>query len=760
MAKNKVFFHGIGNGIGEMMRTVDAAGIPFVIKSIKNEGFVVEGVELARASGLPHTIVYRDPAPDGLPNDIPNLDVEPAVSAAAFWERVKNVLPAGVKDNRDLVWVEPTNEMSTNNTDHPGAAWVGQWCLAMAILMNEDGYRAMLWGANGGQPGQLGEPADADWYNGFSPFLEYAGNNREIVAISLHEGILKVDYRTDPAWHPLNHPWIAGRYEFAINAADVQGFPRPTILLSEWAESNDDIPGFYKMVADIDWLSADIARYENVLGACLWDLDSIGTLTNFIPWITAYTLNTEHPDPQPPPSRIEVITDQLTVHDEEVYAKRDMATVDTLVVHHTVSDPMGDPDNIAKFHVGVRNWPGIGYHFLISGEGRIYQTNDLDTISNHAKGANDRAIGIGLQGDFSHVHPPEAQQEAAAWLIDYLYYGGTEAPIEAVAPHRLVSVTACPGDTWHEWWGNIAPEPEPPNGNKEEFMWRVSVETQAISLNPAAGLQQAIAADSFQIVGDEQHVSFDGVQYVIQAAERLDGTQPRRVYEVPLPASGQPWESPTWFTDPAAVPDPPVENPAIDMANYFMPGGGPEFGPWYGHIYIITNNWGDPAERVQLQGELGGISYVVKNSQWEKRVVGNDYIDLVMDTSPGDGKYYTSSGHWIPRIWGVGWAAFPQGGTVRFYRKDNCELLTENPAVGKLECVDHLDTWTSPAGITVNDVVVLEWIVNGALEETYYFAAGLGLVRWKRTNSDESWISELIPRGSQEDNVREVIECL
>ncbi|PJF33527.1 MAG: hypothetical protein CUN57_01925, partial [Phototrophicales bacterium] len=62
--------------------------------------------------------------------------------------------------------------------------------------------------------------------------------------------------------------------------------------------------------------------------------------------------------------------------------------------------------------------------------------------------------------------------------------------------------------------------------------------------------------------------------------------------------------------------------------------------------------------------------------------------------------------------------------------------------------------------IVFNNVVCIQWLVNGNVDETYYFAEGLGLIRWQKYDGKESWASELIKRGAQGDNEREVIPCL
>jgi hypothetical protein len=65
----------------------------------------------------------------------------------------------------------------------------------------------------------------------------------------------------------------------------------------------------------------------------------------------------------------------------------------------------------------------------------------------------------------------------------------------------------------------------------------------------------------------------------------------------------------------------------------------------------------------------------------------------------------------------------------------------------------NLETW-------LKDVVELAWVQNSILEESYWYAAGLGLVAWRNRWGNESYVVECIPQGSQPDNVREPLPCL
>lgn len=177
-----------------------------------------------------------------------------------------------------------------------------------------------------------------------------------------------------------------------------------------------------------------------------------------------------------PPAEIEIIdiVDELPKHATLKYATRPLTGITTLTIHHTVSPPDRSIESIASYHVNSNGWPGIGYHFVIKDDGRIYQTNYLETKSYHAGSytapgdENAVSVGVTLQGDFTNDPPPQAQLDAARELVAYLK--GVLPSVTAVLGHRQMpgASTACPGATWAQWLPYVAgdeivvPEPPPP----------------------------------------------------------------------------------------------------------------------------------------------------------------------------------------------------------------------------------------------------------------------------------------------------------
>jgi hypothetical protein len=164
------------------------------------------------------------------------------------------------------------------------------------------------------------------------------------------------------------------------------------------------------------------------------------------------------PAPSPAPSgagkpAMQNIVDQLPEHATARYPSRSLSDIRLLVIHHSATPANTTPESIARYHVDHWQWPGIGYHFVIAANGTIYQTNELETISNHAAGSNTAGVGMCFIGSFMDAPPPAVQIHAGATLIAWLLKE-LHLSLDAVKGHRELMQTACPGDQWQsgaEW---------------------------------------------------------------------------------------------------------------------------------------------------------------------------------------------------------------------------------------------------------------------------------------------------------------------
>lgn len=154
--------------------------------------------------------------------------------------------------------------------------------------------------------------------------------------------------------------------------------------------------------------------------------------------------------------QIQYVVGTMPQHETKRYERRPIDSILRVVIHHSVTECAGDTPgaelkhcrNIARGHIRIAGWPGIGYHFCVFNSGRIYQVNDLRTISHHVGWHNTTSAGVCLIGKLHKREPTEQQLESAAWLVGLMQW--------PALPHKALNQTACPGH-W-ERWGHIIKE--------------------------------------------------------------------------------------------------------------------------------------------------------------------------------------------------------------------------------------------------------------------------------------------------------------
>ncbi len=131
-----------------------------------------------------------------------------------------------------------------------------------------------------------------------------------------------------------------------------------------------------------------------------------------------------------------------------------------ICIHHSATAGSIPLENVAKYHVEDRGWPGIGYHFYVKPDGTIYQTNRAETISFQVSQNNDYSVGVCVSGDFTYAPPPDIQVDAAARLVAWLMQEFS-VPEQNVLGHKEFpnNDTSCPGETWlkkQSWKNTLA----------------------------------------------------------------------------------------------------------------------------------------------------------------------------------------------------------------------------------------------------------------------------------------------------------------
>lgn len=77
-----------------------------------------------------------------------------------------------------------------------------------------------------------------------------------------------------------------------------------------------------------------------------------------------------------------------------------MRTINQIIVHCSATPPSMDigVDEIRGWHVDERGWSDVGYHFIIRRNGDLEHGRPIARAGAHAKGFNEKSIGICLIG--------------------------------------------------------------------------------------------------------------------------------------------------------------------------------------------------------------------------------------------------------------------------------------------------------------------------------------------------------------------------
>lgn len=173
-------------------------------------------------------------------------------------------------------------------------------------------------------------------------------------------------------------------------------------------------------------------------------------------------------------------------------------TPSKITIHHTET-PNNDNLSVAarirqiqSYHIDVRGWCDIGYHFLIGSDGAIYQGRGETTVGAHVAGANTGNVGVSFIGNFQTSAPSAAMQQSGSRLLEAL---GRAYDIDLdrthVKGHREQGSTDCPGTALYGQINNIIsqansttpPPPPAPPADDPAPATCVQVQVTAATLN-------------------------------------------------------------------------------------------------------------------------------------------------------------------------------------------------------------------------------------------------------------------------------------
>jgi hypothetical protein len=768
--KTNGFHYGPGGnatGSKEFALALDAAGIPVIAKSTDSTTGIYDLQEIMRSSIIPHVPVFRlSTSGQGwiYDFDVPRYDLDPHSAALIHWNETKARIPKEL--DPELTWIEVINEVDKNRSE-----WLALFAQHIATVALRDGYKILMFGWSSG------EPDPAHWAGKeMINFLRMCAAQPERLGIAVHE----YDYGHFGPEDPRVAWWHYGRYQDIHAVCDQYGILRPTIVVTEWGWSYQDVPPQV-----VDWSEKASRLYynePNVLGCALWYLGpGFGGIANklnpFMMPLKDRILSVELDDKEPPVMKHKAIVVKLP--QDMTIEEWVEASANAFEYRHTITashDDMltvlrgGNSESYVKFTHPIRDGQAIA---LVEAAGYrwepFYDDGPLPPpIEPGEYLVMDPLLSQrdGRWGNATIGEPTGHGRIIAGWgclLVAYNmqahYFGLTDAMPDAFNS-MMVNVGAFngpflrPGALAMLYPGAIDYQGFKTRDNStmrsQIRQWidngwpvpcRVDFDPTDSDFDQHWVLVVGYQGDTDFWMADPWHGDVELVnnRYPIAGSDILEAL----------------------FYAPSSQPPPPPQGDTIDLVPLMFPADR--------RVYEVRHPDGSQ-ERIQTQVPPGQVAYIVKGENqgyWEQWEWDNEYIYLVRDTSPardvnGKDVYYevkkgANRSPWIKRHMRIGETFSDGGHVVTFKYKSNCQP-NNDPRSGnssnQTALLSYHDTYTFPSGLTFQDVVFIR-----GNTEIHAFALGIGRVYWEAPWGT-SYISELHSPGARPDITREVIGCL
>lgn len=126
-----------------------------------------------------------------------------------------------------------------------------------------------------------------------------------------------------------------------------------------------------------------------------------------------------------------------------------MRAINYIVVHHSASPRTTTAAEIEKWH-RAKGWQGIGYHYVIEGDGHIEIGRLEEIVGAHVEGHNKDSIGICVVGDNTKPEQSWTPKQVQV-LYSLLVKLHNKYPKAQLKGHRDFKPTECPGRAdWRE----------------------------------------------------------------------------------------------------------------------------------------------------------------------------------------------------------------------------------------------------------------------------------------------------------------------
>lgn len=177
-----------------------------------------------------------------------------------------------------------------------------------------------------------------------------------------------------------------------------------------------------------------------------------------------------------------------------------------------------------------------------------------------------------------------------------------------------------------------------------------------------------------------------------------------------------------------------------DLSEYIIPAGKP---------YVLVGVGANPqSETCQSQRLPNGYGHFVKNDRLESIWFDAKWIYRGVDTSVADDIYAQYSGDrygavWCKRYMTEGEVVNRSPNIRRYDASGNVRSISE-PVSSQFRLAKHHDIYTTPVTqIELHDVVELEWLNGVTVVERYFYARGLGLVKFGTPGIPDGYASEV-----------------
>ncbi len=159
-----------------------------------------------------------------------------------------------------------------------------------------------------------------------------------------------------------------------------------------------------------------------------------------------------------PPAMVDVVDSLPKKADATPFPQQDPASVTRIVISHSGSDKSVMPEAIARAYIRG-GWWGIGYHFVITPDGTIYQCQRLTTAVNQLFKLDFNTVEVCLVGYFMRLKnnveqpredqlPTEAQMAAAGRLLAWLRQELPLTDANSIVGRKELQAHASPGEEW------------------------------------------------------------------------------------------------------------------------------------------------------------------------------------------------------------------------------------------------------------------------------------------------------------------------